>query len=137
MPAVHTIDHDRKLIITTWEGEPSIKDLANAFKEYQQDIRSKSECINYSELVDFSGIGGIKLNSSGLRMLADIAAKSDKSGIATKLAIIVKPGLTFGLARMYQAYSNSVPWEFVVFRAIDAALAWLDVPEDLINKEKI
>ena len=128
MPAVHTIDHDRKLIMTTWEGEPSTGDLANAFKEYQEKIKAESECIHYDELVDFSSIEGIKLNSSGLRMLADIAAKSDKTGVVTKLAIVVKPGLTFGLARMYEIYRNLNPRkskEIKIFQETSSASKWL------------
>jgi hypothetical protein len=50
-----------------------------------------------------------------------------------KVAVVAPKSLSFGLARMYQSYSDSVPWEYVVFKTIDVALAWLDVPEDLIN----
>jgi hypothetical protein len=32
---------------------------------------------------------------------------------------------------MYEVFTDSVPWDFTVFRVIDAALAWLGVPEDL------
>jgi hypothetical protein len=35
---------------------------------------------------------------------------------------------------MYEAFADSVPWDFVVFRVVDAALAWLGVPEDLMNR---
>lgn len=128
MPAVHSIDHDRKLISTTWEGEPSTKDLADAFTKYLEEVRTEPECIHYHELVDFSNIGGIKLNSSGLRLLADIAAKTDKTGVTTKLAIVVKPGLTFGLARMYEIYRNLNPRKSKVIKVFqDSALAseWL------------
>ena len=34
---------------------------------------------------------------------------------------------------MYQVYADEVPWDFVVFRAVDAALAWLGLPEDLMD----
>ena len=50
-----------------------------------------------------------------------------------KVAVVAPKDLSYGLARMYQSYADSVPWDYVVFRAIDAALAWLDVSEDLIN----
>ena len=129
MPAVHTIDHDQKLIITTWEGEPSSRDLANSFKRYQHEIRSDPGCIHYNEFVDLSNIKGIKINSSGLRMLADVAANSDTSAIKTKLAIVVKHGLTFGLARMYEIYRNLNPRkskEIKVFQDRFPALAWLN-----------
>ena len=50
-----------------------------------------------------------------------------------KVAVVAPRSLSFGLARMYQSYADSVPWDYVVFRAIDAALAWLKVPEDIID----
>ena len=128
MPAVHTIDHDQKVIITTWEGEPTTQDLADAFKKYQLEIREDPQHISFNELVDFSGIKGISLNSNGLRILADIAAKSDITQVKTKLAIVVKPGLTFGFARMYEIYRNLNPKkskEIKVFQDSTPALAWL------------
>jgi hypothetical protein len=35
---------------------------------------------------------------------------------------------------MYEVFADSVPWDFTVFRAIDAALAWLNLPEDLVER---
>jgi hypothetical protein len=128
MPAVHNIDHNRKLIITTWDGEPTVQDLASALNKYRKEIKELPEYIQYDELVDLSSIGGVKLNSSGLRVLADIAAKSDKTGIRTKLAIVVKPGLTFGLARMYEIYRNLNPSkskEIKIFQETSSASDWL------------
>ena len=56
--------------------------------------------------------------------LADIAD-------SMKVAVVAPKDLSFGLARMYEILSDSVHWNFVVFRAMDAALAWLGMPEDL------
>jgi len=56
--------------------------------------------------------------------LADITA-------STKVAVVAPKDLSFGLARMYEVLSDSVHWNFVVFRAMDAALAWLGLPEDM------
>jgi len=48
-----------------------------------------------------------------------------------KVAVVAPKALSFGLARMYEAHADAVPWDFTVFRSLDAALAWLGVPEDL------
>jgi hypothetical protein len=58
------------------------------------------------------------------------------SSTIPKVAVVAPKDLSFGLARMYQVFANSVPWNFVVFRAMDAALAWLRVPEDLMNRNR-
>jgi hypothetical protein len=60
------------------------------------------------------------------------SAEKILSGITegTKVAVVAPKDRTFGLARMYEILSDSVHWHFVVFRAMDAALAWLGLPED-------
>ena len=49
----------------------------------------------------------------------------------TKVAVVSPKDRSFGLARMYEILAGSVKWTFVVFRAMDAAYAWLGLPEDL------
>jgi len=51
-----------------------------------------------------------------------------------KVAVVAPKDLSFGLARMYEAFADSVPWDFVVFRDVDAALAWLGLPGDLMDR---
>ncbi|MDY6792081.1 MAG: hypothetical protein SWH54_12510 [Thermodesulfobacteriota bacterium] len=53
----------------------------------------------------------------------------------TKVAVVAPKDLSFGLARMYEVLSDSVLWNFAVFRAMDAALAWLGLREDSVNHE--
>jgi hypothetical protein len=53
--------------------------------------------------------------------------------VRPRVAVIAPKDLSFGLARMYEVLADSVHWDFVVFRVMDAALAWLGVPEDLMN----
>lgn len=50
-----------------------------------------------------------------------------------KIAVIAPKDLSFGMARMFEAFSDTVPFNFGVFREIDAALAWLGVPENLLE----
>ena len=66
----------------------------------------------------------LRFAESGKAKLADITA-------STKVAVVAPKDLSFGLARLYEVLSDSVDWNFVVFRAMDAALAWLGLPEDL------
>jgi hypothetical protein len=54
---------------------------------------------------------------------------------STKVAVVAPKDLSFGLARMYEILSHSVQWNFVVFRAMDAALAWLGLPEDMTFRQ--
>ena len=127
MPATHHIDEQNKLIVTTWEGEPTVQDLSEAFKKYQNKIKSKPEFQNYDELVDFTKIEGFKLSSDGLGKLAQTASSFDKSIGKSKLAIIVKTTLAFGLARMYEIFRSfgQRKKEIRVFKDRSSALNWL------------
>ena len=109
MPAIHHIDKKNKLIITTWEGEPTTLDLSDSFKVYQRDIKSKPEFFDYDELVDFSKNECFKLSSDGLRALSNLATSFDESVANSKLAIVVNTILSFGLARMYELYRSLGP----------------------------
>jgi hypothetical protein len=50
-----------------------------------------------------------------------------------KVAVVAPHDLSFGLARMYETFANSMSWDFNAFRAMDTALAWLGLPENLMN----
>ena len=66
-----------------------------------------------------------------LRFAEFVRAKPADSTASIKVAVVAPKDLSFGLARMYEILSDSVHWNFVVFRAMDAALAWLGLPEDM------
>jgi hypothetical protein len=66
-----------------------------------------------------------------LRFSKIMEAKADDTSKITKVAVVAPKDRSFGLARMYEILSGSVNWNFVVFRAMDAALAWMGLPEDL------
>ena len=81
------------------------------------DLRETSSSSRSVEaLLSFSGLMESKLS--------DITE-------STKVAVVAPKDRWFGLARMYKILSSSINWNFVVFRAMDAALAWLGIPEDL------
>ena len=81
------------------------------------DLRETSSSSRSAEaLLSFSGLMESKLS--------DITE-------STRVAVVAPKDRSFGLARMYKILSSSINWNFVVFRAMDAALAWLGIPEDL------
>jgi hypothetical protein len=51
-----------------------------------------------------------------------------------RVAVVAPKDLSYGLAKMYSAFADPVPWDFVAFRAMDAALAWLGLPEDFLGR---
>jgi hypothetical protein len=85
-------------------------------------------------LVDLREADSTSRSSEVLFQLAEFA-KSTLSDVPTKpkVVVIAPKELSFGLAKMYEAFSYMVPWEFVVFHSTDTALEWLDLPDDLLN----
>jgi hypothetical protein len=83
-------------------------------------------------LVDLREADSRPRSSMVLRQLAEFMQVTH-TGTTTrpKVAVVAPKDLSFGLAQMYGAFADSVPWEFVAFRAMDAAVAWLGLPEDL------
>ena len=88
-------------------------------------------------LVDLRETNSSSRSPEALLRFAELAeAKLADITASTKVAVVAPKDLSFGLARMYEILSDSVHWNFVVFRAMDAALAWLGLPEDLIIRER-
>ena len=127
MSATHQIDKENKLIVTTWEGEPTGHDLSQAFKSYQKNIKSKPEYVGYDELVDCSQIDGFKLNAEDLKILAHAVSLFDESISQCKLAIVVKSNLAYIVATTYVMYRSlcSKTKDIRVFISKGSALKWL------------
>ena len=128
-----TLEHkpEHKLIIFTHKGEISDDEFldfyCNHFKDETFDPAMKL-------LIDLREADSRPRNPGTLLQFAIFIREHLKDSPAhPKVAVVAPKSLSFGLARMYQSYAESVPWEYVVFRAVDAALAWLDVPENLID----
>ena len=128
MPAIHSIDHDAKLIATLWSGSTTDRELSEALSQYHRQIR-EFDYVSYNQLLDFSGVESIHITVAGIRHLAHTAVGTDVAGRRTKLAIVVDRPVAFGLARMYATYRGLVPGqskEVAVFRERGEALDWLN-----------
>ena len=128
MPAIHRIDTDAQLIVTTWEGKAIDIDLINAIKRYQEDYQSNPDCSDFNEIVDFRQATSIKLTTEGLEHISEIASETDEERDDKKLALIVKSNLAFGLARMYEVYrgfQKNATKEIRVFKNENKALEWV------------
>jgi hypothetical protein len=126
MPAEHTVDHDFKLIVTTWSGEAHDEDLIEALAKYHREIRSHYYA--YDEILDLTGVSRYRLSTSGIRRLAHMSVDADVQGVKTRLAIVVSSSLAYGLGRMYVAYRDLVPGgvkEVNIFKDYGEAQEWI------------
>ena len=66
----HRIDHDIKVIITTFAPEEVTLELfLETFNKYQEELKYLPDFQKYNELVDFRSITSINISASELKKL--------------------------------------------------------------------
>ena len=132
MTIEYSVLPEHKLAIMTQVGTiPDIEFLDFYKKLYKSDTFDPT----MNQLVDLREADSTSRSKEVLLHLAEFV-NATLSGITTKpkVAVVAPRDLSFGLARMYEAFAYVVSWDFVVFRSTDTALAWLGLPEDLLNR---
>ena len=119
------IDEERKRVVTKWGGSATDEGLM----AYQKSVWSDPAVQSFDEVIDFRATTDISVTSDGLRDVASFAAATDRAQECTRFAIVVGNAVSFGLARMYEAFRSleeSATREVTVFDDLDSAIAWLD-----------
>jgi hypothetical protein len=131
MPITCDFRPDAKLAIFVHVGIVPDDEFLSSYRSFLEDPRFDP---SFNLLVDLRRTSSTPRSSGALRTLAQfIRGVFRHNAVRPKVAVIAPEDLSFGLARMYEAFSESVLWEFAVFRAADAALAWLGAPEELMD----
>ena len=128
MPANHHIDHDTRIILTTWEGIADDSEFIEALDIYQNNIQNHPDYIDYNEVVDLTHTSSIKITTKGIKKIGTIASKTDQNKPDRKLALIVNSNLAFGLARMYivyRSFSKNANKNIRVFKDEKNAFEWI------------
>jgi hypothetical protein len=121
---------NERLVIAVHVGAAPDDEFLASYKGLYDHARFD---ISFSQLIDLRQADSSARSSAALASLADFVRGRLKGTTPPKVAVIAPQDLSFGLARMYEVFTDAVPWDFVVFRAADAALAWLGVPETLMD----
>lgn len=122
MPSEYRIDSARRIVWTVSSGEVTDRDLLGLYLRLRADSRFDAA---FDELCDFSDACGVKITTAALRRLALETPFADGS----RHAIVAPDSVVYGLARMYQAYTESAGADRVrVFNEMPAACEWLGVP---------
>ena len=130
MPVSFHLKKEFNLIICNHRGTVEDGEFLDSYKNFfERDLSN----LSMNLLVDLRLTDSSQRSNNALRKLSDFMngqfKNTDKK---IKVAVIASKDISFGLARMYEAFIKTVKVEFVVFRAADAALAWLGVPEDML-----
>jgi hypothetical protein len=131
MPITYQLRPDERLVIFVHVGAVTDGEFLSFYRALYEDTRIDK---SFNILVDLRQTASYVRSAGALNEFAGFMRRQFANTTASpKVAVVAPKDISFGLARMYEAMSDDVPWEFVVFRAFDAALAWLGVSENLIN----
>ena len=97
---------------------------------YQALFANKSFDPSSNLLIDLRRTDSSLRRRPALEQLA-LFVKSKYTGQSSspRIGVIAPKDLSFGLARMYDSFAESIPWEFAVFRTLEETLNWLGVNE--------
>jgi hypothetical protein len=118
VPAVHEIDIPRRLVLTIEWGELSDGDLRGLYDRIGEDPAFDP---TFRQLCDLRNVTRITTSVETLRYLA----QSPIFQPGAKRAFVVGREVDFGLARLFQAYSETEGQTVEVFRDMSEAEAWL------------
>ena len=134
----HRIDHENKVIITTFAPEEvDLKLFYDAFSKYQEELRFLPDFQKFHEMVDFRPITSINITAAELKEFGSLTLESDQQEDVTKLALLVDSKPAFTLAKVYEMIRNFSPAskkQVKVFKDMDSAMTWLTPnSEDLLE----
>ncbi|OVE80785.1 hypothetical protein BVY04_04950 [bacterium M21] len=103
-------------------GAVSDEEMLSTYRE----LFSGQEVLRESDfLVDLRKADSRSRSSDGIRQMAKASDLAPERGTKRKIAIVVNNDLSFGLARMYQAYAEQACQEVNILYSLDEALPWL------------
>ncbi len=131
MEISHRVYPDLQLVYVRLQGvfEP------DGILAMQEEIWSDPSMASYTLLGDLRGLTLMDPSTEELRTLAR-GETTTLGSRRRKLALVAGKDLHFGLARMFEAFSQTGTMEgsVAVFRAMDEAKAWLGLPPDWVPR---
>jgi hypothetical protein len=124
---------DLKLIAIRQTGAISNDDFLNTYKSLYDDPKFN---INYDRLVDLRAAISTERSTNTLHEYTDFVRdqfNAANPSVCPKFAIVAPSDLTYGLSRMFKAFSQDLKWDIQSFRTIEEAFDWLDIPYNLLD----
>lgn len=123
MAILRAIDPAGNLVSMTCTGAITMTDIRDAFLEMLDDPAFRPGA---NMLWDFRTIEkGAATEEEIVDLVSMVKENQPRRGSGYKVALLADKDLFYGLTRMYQAYSGSLPFEVMAFRSMDEASQWL------------
>lgn len=123
MPITNTYTDNGFGVITTLTGDVSGDDLITAQKERYGSIK-KILLLKYI-LADFTNTNKLDLSSEHVLQCNNLSMSASNENPNICIAAVMNSDLGYGLSRMWQAYTDDIPWNAKVFRTRSEAEDWL------------
>jgi hypothetical protein len=122
MPVTCEIDPAAGLVYTTARGLVKIDEVVQALEAVMAhpDFRPR-----LNGIADFRAGDVEHIRSDDVRRLASLLARHRDAIGPSRTAVVVSRDVTFGMARMFQAFAEATPVETQVFRNMDEARQWV------------
>lgn len=132
MPITFDFRPEQKLAIAVHVGVVPDAEFLSTYRSLYADARFD---ISFDLLVDLRRADSSTRSTEALREFAEcVSERYPNSDTRPRVAVVATENISFGLARMYEALSDTVPWDFHVFREVSDALEWLGTDGDLLDQ---
>ena len=124
MPVTYRIDPERRRIHTRCEGNATLSEVLAHFDELEMDTNCPPGA---DVLLDLTSMTTLP-NIGQIRTAADRAGDAARKVRFGSVAIIVGSEAIFGMARVFETFTEKHFARTAVFRSREAAEAWLKKP---------
>ena len=118
MPGSYLIDVENRLVYSRGWGILTDDEVASHAGTLRADPRFNPD---FRQIIDFSDLTEIRLTVAGIHGVAQINPFRRDA----RRAFVVPSDVAYGLARMFEGFTNSDPEQFRVFRSVGPALEWV------------
>jgi hypothetical protein len=124
MPVTYRIDPERKRILTRCAGNTTLAEVLAHFDELELDANCPPGA---DVLLDLTAMTNLP-NVGQIRTAADRTGDASRRVRFGSIAVVVQSDALFGMARVFEAFTDRYFARTSVFRNREAAEAWLDKP---------
>lgn len=110
-------------VILTASGAITGKEIIQAIKDLVNDPDFKP---NINSIWDFRAVTTRLIDSQEITdLITFIRTIQEKRGRDYRVAILVSRDMDYGLARMFEAHSQSLPFQVRIFEDLEQAKSWI------------
>lgn len=121
MTIQYRYDPDVDVLFVNMSGEVTDLDLI----DYAEKILSEELEDQNDDFIDLTDVTTVSVTGRGLRKTVGVLERGGRASNPGRVAVVAPSDVTFGMARMLQAFRSESPIEVRVFRVASEAREWM------------